>query len=175
MEGVEIVDFGIRSYELAYALADDYDAVILIHASSRYRTHGTLCLIEPDLEHLEDLEPESVNPSGMDPVAAFRLARSLGGNTDRLYLVACEPEDLSVTEGEDKPTKCPHMFRASGAMILNKIDLLPFLSFAVDRCVGYAREVNPEIEAFPLSATTGNGVDEWFRWLKSRIHTPRAA
>lgn len=72
---------------------------------------------------------------------------------------------LSVTEGEDKPLKYPHMFRASEVMLLNKIDLLPHLKFDIDRCIEYARDVNRNIAIFQLSATTGEGMSEWYRWL----------
>ncbi|MBD2183532.1 hydrogenase nickel incorporation protein HypB [Planktothrix sp. FACHB-1355] len=72
---------------------------------------------------------------------------------------------LSVTEGEDKPIKYPYMFRASQVMIINKIDLLPYVQFNVDRCIEYARQVNPHLQVFQVSATTGTGLDAWYRWL----------
>jgi hydrogenase nickel incorporation protein HypB len=74
----------------------------------------------------------------------------------------------SVTEGDDKPIKYPHMFRASGLMVLNKIDLLPHVQFDVDRCIGYARQVNPRIGILKLSATRGEGLDEWYAWLRQQ-------
>lgn len=76
---------------------------------------------------------------------------------------------LSVTEGADKPLKYPHMFRASSLMILNKIDLLPYVAFDRDRCIEYARRVHPAIEALALSATTGEGIDAWYAWLRARL------
>jgi hydrogenase nickel incorporation protein HypB len=76
---------------------------------------------------------------------------------------------LSVTEGEDKPIKYPHMFRASQIMILNKIDLLPYVEFDCDRCLDYAISVNPHLEIFQVSATTGEGLDAWYRWLRNAI------
>ena len=72
---------------------------------------------------------------------------------------------LSVTEGEDKPLKYPDMFAAAKLMILNKIDLLPHLSFDVARCKDYARRVNPGITILELSATTGEGMQAWLDWL----------
>ncbi len=72
---------------------------------------------------------------------------------------------LSVTEGEDKPLKYPHMFAASKLMILNKVDLLPYLKFDVEKCIGYAKQVNPAIEVIALSATTGEGLDDWLAYL----------
>jgi hydrogenase nickel incorporation protein HypB len=73
---------------------------------------------------------------------------------------------LSVTEGEDKPLKYPNMFRAADLMVLNKIDLLPHLGFDVERCVEYARRVNPGIEVIRTSAMTGAGMVEWTDWLE---------
>ena len=76
---------------------------------------------------------------------------------------------LSVTEGEDKPLKYPHMFRASQLMLLNKIDLLPYLHFDVARCLAYAKEVNPQIEVLQVSATTGAGMSAWYDWIRRKI------
>ncbi|AUX92736.1 hydrogenase nickel incorporation protein HypB [Mixta gaviniae] len=75
---------------------------------------------------------------------------------------------LSVTEGEDKPLKYPHMFAASSLMILNKIDLLPYLDFDVAACIANARQVNPAIGVILLSATTGEGMDRWLAWLEQQ-------
>jgi hydrogenase nickel incorporation protein HypB len=72
---------------------------------------------------------------------------------------------LSVTEGEDKPIKYPHIFRASDIMIITKIDLLPYLQFDVEKCIEYAKQVNPKIQIFQVSATTGVGLDEWYGFL----------
>ena len=72
---------------------------------------------------------------------------------------------LSVTEGEDKPLKYPDMFAAAQLMVLTKTDLLPHLSFDVQRCMDYARRVNPGIRILQLSATTGEGMNAWLDWL----------
>jgi hydrogenase nickel incorporation protein HypB len=72
---------------------------------------------------------------------------------------------LSVTEGEDKPIKYPDMFAAARLMLLNKCDLLPYLSFSVERAIEYARRVNPGIEIIQTSATSGAGMDEWLAWI----------
>ena len=72
---------------------------------------------------------------------------------------------LSVTEGEDKPLKYPDMFHASDLMILNKTDLLPYLDFDVERCIEYAKQVNPDIKVIQLSARSGEGMKEWIDWL----------
>ncbi|WP_347567940.1 hydrogenase nickel incorporation protein HypB, partial [Cronobacter malonaticus] len=75
---------------------------------------------------------------------------------------------LSVTEGEDKPLKYPHMFAAASLMLLNKIDLLPYLNFDVEKCMAYAREVNPNITILLVSATRGDGMGAWLAWLEEQ-------
>ncbi len=78
----------------------------------------------------------------------------------------------SVTEGDDKPLKYPHMFRASRLMLLNKIDLLPHVDFDVGRCVERARSVRPDLEVIELSARDGTGFDAWLDWLRAQGAAP---
>ncbi|HLI81920.1 MAG TPA: GTP-binding protein, partial [Candidatus Binataceae bacterium] len=68
---------------------------------------------------------------------------------------------MSVTEGEDKPLKYPHMFRAADVMILNKIDLLPYVKFDLALCIEFARRVNPKLELLKVSASSGEGLQDW--------------
>ncbi len=76
---------------------------------------------------------------------------------------------LSVTEGENKPIKYPDMFRAASLMLLNKIDLLPHLTYDVDAAIAYARRVNPQIRVIQLSATSGEGMGEWLAYLRTNM------
>lgn len=73
---------------------------------------------------------------------------------------------LSITEGEDKPIKYPDMFHAADLLLINKIDLLPHLDFDMDLCIDYARCVNPGIQVLQLSATSGQGMDNWYQWIQ---------
>jgi hydrogenase nickel incorporation protein HypB len=82
---------------------------------------------------------------------------------------------LSVTEGEDKPLKYPHMFRAASLMILNKTDLLPHLDFDVEAAIGYARRVNPQIRVMQLSSKTGEGMEPWLEFLRAGVRAATAA
>jgi hydrogenase nickel incorporation protein HypB len=72
---------------------------------------------------------------------------------------------LSVTEGEDKPIKYPDMFRAATLMLMNKCDLLPYVSFKVETAIEFARRVNPGIAVIQVSATTGQGMEQWLAWI----------
>lgn len=82
---------------------------------------------------------------------------------------------LSVTEGEDKPIKYPDMFRAASLMLLNKIDLLPYLSFDVAATIAFARQVNPQIGVIQVSATSGAGMDEWLAFLREGLAAAQRA
>ncbi len=82
---------------------------------------------------------------------------------------------FSVTEGEDKPLKYPHMFRAAQVMILNKTDLLPHLDFDVNKAIANARQVNPDILILQLSARTGDGFGAWLDWLRRAAVRMRAS
>ncbi len=78
---------------------------------------------------------------------------------------------MSVTEGDDKPLKYPDMFASSQLCIINKIDLLPYVHFDVDKAREYASRVNHNLQFFELSATTGKGMEEWYDWLTRQVQT----
>lgn len=79
---------------------------------------------------------------------------------------------ISVTEGDDKPIKYPDMFHSSQLCIINKIDLLPYVPFSVEKAKDYARQVNPNLEFIEVSCTSGEGLDRWYQWLKDRVTIP---
>ncbi len=79
----------------------------------------------------------------------------------------------SVTEGDDKPLKYPYVFRASQLVLLNKIDLLPYVSFDTDRFLDSARRVNPELQVLPVCATRGDGLEDWYHWLREQARHAR--
>ena len=78
---------------------------------------------------------------------------------------------ISTTEGEDKPIKYPDMFFSSDICIINKIDLLPYLNFDMEKLKNYAKQVNPKLEFFEVSATKGAGMEGWYTWLKNNSKT----
>lgn len=73
---------------------------------------------------------------------------------------------ISTTEGDDKPIKYPDMFEHSQVCVINKIDLLPYVNFDVERAKDYAKKVNPNLIFFEVSATTGEGMTDWYNWLE---------
>jgi hydrogenase maturation protease len=98
-EGVNVVDFGIRGYDLAYAIMDGYAATVLVDTTARGNAPGTLYLIELDPERLSRLE-EVPDGHSLGPVQVLRLVQSLGGEIPQLYLVGCEPAVLETEDGE---------------------------------------------------------------------------
>jgi hydrogenase maturation protease len=95
-EGVEVVDFGIRGLDLAYALQEEYELVVFVDATPRGQEPGTVYLIEPEIQ--EDGEV-SLDTHGMDPVKVIKLSRALGARPTRTLVVGCEPQ--VVVSGED--------------------------------------------------------------------------
>ena len=82
---------------------------------------------------------------------------------------------LSVTEGEDKPLKYPDLFAAADLMLLNKVDLLPYLEFDVALCLAYARQINPALKVIRTSATTGEGIEAFLAWIEAGAESARTA
>jgi hydrogenase nickel incorporation protein HypB len=76
---------------------------------------------------------------------------------------------VSTTEGDDKPVKYPNMFRNSSVLIINKIDLLPYLNSNIDQLEKNALQINPSLKVFRTSCTTGEGIGEWCAWLESQV------
>ena len=148
--------------------ANDAERIAATGASAIQVNTGTGCHLEAAMvkRGLETLHPPAnslvliENVGNLVCPALFDL-----GETAKVVM-------LSVTEGEDKPMKYPHMFRASQVMVLTKIDLLPYVNFDVQRCLDNALRVNPDLTIFSVSTNTGEGLDRWYRWLQSTIKSP---
>ena len=78
---------------------------------------------------------------------------------------------ISVTEGDDKPLKYPHMFAAADLVVVNKTDLLPYVDFDLDALAEQARALNPGVDVLPLSVRDGSGIDAWYAWLDAASAT----
>ena len=98
-EGVRVVDFGIRGFDLAYALMDGYDATIMVDATPRGGPPGTVYVIEPNLDDLGQPDEQSIDAHGLDPVKVLQLVKRLGGQPRRLLVVGCEPATLESEDG----------------------------------------------------------------------------
>jgi hydrogenase nickel incorporation protein HypB len=81
---------------------------------------------------------------------------------------------ISVTEGDDKPLKYPDMFHSSTLCIVNKVDLLPYVPFDIEKVKANATKVNHNLEIIEVSCTSGEGLDKWYQWLKAKVVVPEA-
>ncbi|SNT04289.1 hydrogenase nickel incorporation protein HypB [Rhodococcoides kyotonense] len=127
---------------------------------------GTGCHLDADMVRraLETLDPPTrsllfiENVGNLVCPALFDL-----GEEGKVVLI-------SVTEGDDKPLKYPHMFAAADAVIVNKIDLLPYVDFDMETFAAHAESINPHVRILPTSATAGDGLDDWYGWLTQNQH-----
>jgi hydrogenase maturation protease len=99
-ENVRVVDFGIRGFDLAYALLDGQDVTILVDATPRGEAPGTLYTIEPDLNELDELDLEAIPEThGMNPLKVLKMVKAMGGEFKQILLVGCEPATFGPEEG----------------------------------------------------------------------------
>jgi hydrogenase maturation protease len=120
-DGVRVIDFGIRSYDLAYNMMDDVDVTIFVDTTPQGKPPGTLYLIEPDQNLLDNISGEVVNAHSMNPIRVLQLIRSLGGQPGRLYLVGCEP---AVLESNDSAMGLSEPVQAAIPQALEMIESL---------------------------------------------------
>ncbi|WP_082943655.1 hydrogenase nickel incorporation protein HypB [Mycobacterium sp. 1274761.0] len=129
---------------------------------------GAGCHLDADMVHraLHTLEPEACSLLFIENVGNL-VCPALFDLGEHSKVVV-----ISVTEGADKPLKYPHMFAAAGLVIVNKIDLAPYVDFDLESLAAYARAVNPGVNILPLSATSGEGVEAWYDWIALRAGRP---
>ena len=141
--------------------ANDAERIRATGASAIQVNTGKGCHLDGHMvgHALESLEPEDGSIVFIENVGNLVCPASFDlGEAHKVVI-------LSVTEGEDKPLKYPDMFHAADLMLLNKIDLLPHVSFDVERCIEYARRINPSIKVLQVSATSGEGMDGFYQWI----------
>ena len=151
--------------------ANDADRIRAAGAPAIQVNTGTGCHLEADMvaRGLAELKPVARSVLMIENVGNL-VCPAMFDLGERAKVIV-----LSVTEGEDKPLKYPHMFRAAAVMVLNKIDLLPHLDFDVQAAVRNARMVNPEITVLQLSAKSGEGLAAWYAWIRGQAQLAREA
>jgi hydrogenase maturation protease len=118
---VRVVDFGIRGFDLAYALQDGFETTILIDAYPHGQQPGTITVIEPALNDLDATGGDFVQPHAMNPMNVLRMARAMKGSMNRVLLVGCEPQDLGGDEGH---MGLSGVVEAAVDEAVNKIDIV---------------------------------------------------
>jgi hydrogenase nickel incorporation protein HypB len=144
------------------ATSNDGERILAAGAPVIQVNTGAGCHLDADMvaRGLAQLRPETASIVMIENVGNL-ICPALFDLGERAKIVV-----LSVTEGEDKPLKYPHIFRAANLMILNKCDLLPHLDFDVARVIANARDVNPDIIVLNVSARSGEGLDAWYDWIR---------
>ena len=100
-DNVKVIDFGIRGFDLTYALLDGYDVTIFVDATPRGNAPGTLYTIEPQLAEIENIETgEMIDAHSMDPMKVLSMVKSMGGQFKKILLVGCEPGTFGPVEGQ---------------------------------------------------------------------------
>jgi hydrogenase nickel incorporation protein HypB len=123
---------------------------------------GTACHLDARMvgHAIVDLAPQPFSLLFIENVGNLVCPAGFDLGEDRKVVI------LSVTEGEDKPLKYPHMFVAAHLLLIAKMDLLPHVDFDVDQCIAFAKQVNPALEVLCVSARSGAGMDAWIAWIE---------
>ncbi len=149
----------------------DVDAETVSRAGARaIQLHtGGSCHMDADmtLRGLKGLSIDDLDLLFLENVGNLVCPAEFDVGADKRVMI------LSVPEGDDKPLKYPLMFEVSDCLLMNKIDTKPAFNFSEEVCVKRARDLNPKIACFPISAKNGNGFEEWISWLKEQIEEKR--
>ena len=126
---------------------------------------GGMCHLDADMtrQGLRELDTEGLDLVVLENVGNLVCPAEFDTGAVKNAMI------LSVPEGHDKPLKYPLIFQVCDALIINKIDVLPYFDFDMEKVVAYAKMRNPKLEIFPISAKTGEGVDAWCNWLKENV------
>ena len=162
---------GLRCAVIEGDIASDVDAITMKEAGmpAIQINTGGLCHLEGNMiMEAVDAFDQAVGLENIDVIFIENVGNlicpvdfDLGENLSIMI--------LSVPEGDDKPLKYPLMFEVCQALIINKIDVLPYFDFNMDKVREFAHKRNPDIEIFPISAKTGEGVDAWCNWLEAQV------
>ena len=140
------------------------DESVLTHLTGFHLTRGMLCAMRrPKLQSVEDVCRDARRLVVLENVGNLVCPAEFDTGAVKNAMI------LSVPEGHDKPLKYPLIFTVCDALIINKIDVLPYFDFDMEKVVEYAHMRNPKLKIFPLSAKTGEGVDAWCNWLREQV------
>lgn len=126
---------------------------------------GGMCHLDADMtrQGLEELGTEDVDLVVLENVGNLVCPAEFDTGAVKNVMI------LSVPEGDDKPLKYPLMFQVCQCLLINKIDVLPYFDFDLEACSQRALKLNPDMKIIPVSARTGQGIDEWTDWLREQV------
>lgn len=155
---IGVMEADIDSAVDADTIADTGVKVIQLHT-------GGMCHLDADMtrQGLEELGIEDVDLAILENVGNLVCPAEFDTGAVKNAMI------LSVPEGDDKPLKYPLMFQVCQCLLINKIDVLPYFDFDLEACKERALKLNPDMKIIPISARTGEGIDEWTAWLKQQV------
>ena len=126
---------------------------------------GGMCHLDAEMtrQGLEGLETEGLDLAILENVGNLVCPAEFDTGSVKNAMI------LSVPEGHDKPLKYPLMFSICDVVLINKIDVLPYFDFDMDKCREYVHMRNPKAQVIPICAKTGEGIDEWANWLRTQV------
>ena len=126
---------------------------------------GGMCHLDADMtrQGIEGLGVDDIDIAILENVGNLVCPAEFDTGSSKNAMI------LSVPEGDDKPLKYPLMFTICDVLLINKIDVLPYFDFDIEACTKYAKRLNPDIKIIPISARTGEGIEEWASWLREQI------
>jgi len=128
---------------------------------------GGMCHLDADMtrQGLESLETEDVDLAILENVGNLVCPAEFDTGSVKNAMI------LSVPEGDDKPLKYPLMFSICDVLLINKVDVLPYFDFDMEACSERVKKLNPNIKIIPISSRTGEGMDEWYDWLREEVRS----
>ena len=154
-----VMEADIDSDVDAAAISETGVKVIQLHT-------GGMCHLDAEMtkQGLEGLETEGIDLAILENVGNLVCPAEFDTGASRNAMI------LSIPEGDDKPLKYPLMFSICDVLLINKIDVLPYFDFDMERVKEYIHQRNPQVEVFPISAKTGEGMDAWTEWLAAQVN-----
>ena len=159
---IGVMEADIDSDVDAAAIAETGAKVIQLHT-------GGMCHLDAEMtrQGLDALETAGIELAILENVGNLVCPAEFDNGATKNAMI------LSVPEGDDKPLKYPLMFSICDVLLINKMDVLPYFNFDLEACCERARKLNPNIKIIPISATKGEGVAEWAKWLKAQVKTAK--
>ncbi|HEX3023198.1 MAG TPA: hydrogenase nickel incorporation protein HypB [Lachnospiraceae bacterium] len=155
---IGVMEADIDSDVDAHTISKTGAKVIQLHT-------GGMCHLDADMtkQGLTALGTEDIDLAILENVGNLVCPAEFDTGSSKNAMI------LSVPEGDDKPLKYPLMFSIVDVLLINKIDVMEYFNFDLDACIGRARKINPNIKIIPISARTGQGIDEWAEWIRTNV------
>lgn len=155
---IGVMEADIDSDVDAKTIADTGVKAIQLHT-------GGMCHLDADMtrQGLEGLDTDNVDLAILENVGNLVCPAEFDTGAVKNAMI------LSVPEGHDKPLKYPLMFSVCDVVLINKIDVMPYFDFDLEKCKEYIKMRNPEAKVIPICAKTGEGIEEWAQWLKTEV------